>query len=1371
MVPVPRPIESILATAVELASEADRQAFVERACAGDAELKRRVEELIENHFRAGSFLESAAWQSPDQTPEAHSTGAEQQTGGTVADTGQTAGEASSESSVAGGLPDIPGYEVQSKLGEGGMGAVWKAWHRTLARVVALKTAKAGEDPERFLTEARAMARLEHPLIVPVYEVGESGGRPFFAMEYLEGGSLDRYLAGDPLPPREAAGLVRTLAQAVAAAHRQGVIHRDLKPANVLLAGTREKGKGTSQQKTAPTSSPLPLPFSLVPKITDFGLAKLTTGGPGQTQSGIILGTPSYMSPEQAAGQGKTVGPATDIYALGAILYECLTGRPPFKADSTVLTIALVLSEDPVSPRHLQPGVPKDLETICLKCLHKEPAKRYPSADALAEDLRRFGAGVPITARPVGLAERGWRWCRRNPAVASLLGVTALLLVAGTGISTAFGLAADAQRQRAEEIAGKERKEREEKDDALQALTVKEGQERTARQALEKAQKKLVEALAAETRQRKEVERVLHAKRLSQTLSLWEDGNIRSAREMLGEVLEIRLDEKQEPQDTWEYRCLNTMLQPHAQRTFRGHTDAVTSVCFSPDGKRLASGSSDRTVKVWDAETSRELFTLKGHAFAVTSVCFSPDGNRIASGGGESFKPGEVKLWDAATGKKQRDLRGHTGRVSSVAFSPDCRLLASTGDDFTVKLWDPATGEEVRTLARPDEEKHAAITGVAFSPNGRHVATVGAFETATVWETATGKELWHVEGSRANPFANGLQSMAFSPDGRRLVAASMDGSLKMWDARSGKQLPSLPVHQKEVDSVAFTPDGRHLASAGRLLTGRRLELKVWDAATGRELRTLLGHTEEIHGLAFSPEGRRLASASNDRTVKLWNALEDPGVRTLQGYNGEAMGLAFSPDGKRLASGNAAGIQRGEVKMWDPATGADLLTLKGHTNQVMGVAFSRDGKHLASSGGPLGGLGEVILWDATTGKQLHNLKGHTREVWKVAFSPDGKLLVSASNDQTMKLWDPETGKEIRTLKNVSVDKSVAAFVTCVAFGPDDKHLASGSSDATVRLWNLATGQELRTFRGHFSTVFGVAFSPDGKRLASASADRTVRIWETATGQELLTLRGHLEAVLGVAFSPDGRRLATGSMDQTTKLWDAATGQDLLTFKEYGLVPSVAFSPDGKRLASAVGGVMRVREAEGGQEVRIFKGHRDRILTVVFSPDGKRLVSMSEDQTVKLWDAATGENLLTVDKLPRAVNSMPSFGAESNCLVLQDRDARTLSWDLTTGKRVDRPAGKTVPGSPRSPDGRLVAVAEGKVIYIQRLQDKEPEQAGWRWWIDPAPWWHAGLALQAEANKEWFAAAFHLGRLLLDQPNDAELRRRRDTALKNHSTDPAP
>jgi WD40 repeat protein len=1229
-------------------------------------------------------------------------------------------------------------------------------------VVALKIVKEGENHERFLAEARAMARLEHPLIVPVYEVGESGGRPFFAMEYLEGGSLDRHLAGNPLPPRAAAGLTRTLAQAVAAAHRQGVIHRDLKPANVLLAGTGEKGAGTRVESAQP-SSLVPVLFSLVPKITDFGLAKLTTGGAGQTQSGIILGTPSYMSPEQAAGQGKAVGPAADVYALGAILYECLTGRPPFRADSTVLTIALVLSEEPVSPRRLQPGVPKDLETICLKCLHKEPAKRYPSADALAEDLRRFGAGVPITARPVGLAERGWRWCRRNPAVASLLGVTALLLVAGTGISTAFGLLANAQRERAEEIAENERKERKEKDVANRALTIKEGQERAARLELEKSQKKLMEALAGETRQRKEVERILHAKRLSQTLSLWENGNIRSAREMLGEVLEIRLDEKQEPQDTWEYRCLNTMLQPHAQRTFRGHTDAVTSVAFSPDGKRLASGSSDRTVKVWDAETSRELFTLQGHSLTVTSVCFSPDGKRIASACSEYPKPGEVKVWDAATGKELWNLRGHTAGVIGVAFSPDGRLLASAGNDITVKLWDPATGKEVRTLARANEERPVAFTGIAFSPNGRHLATVGAFETATVWETATGKVVWHVEGSRDNDFRNRLHSMAFSPDGRRLVAASVDGSLKFWDARSGKQLQSLPVHQKEVDSVVFSPDGRHFASAGRHVTGRG-ELKVWDAATGRELRMLLGHTGEIHGLAFSPEGRRLASASNDRTVKLWNALEDPGVRTLQGYKREAMCLAFSPDGKRLASGNAAGIQRGEVKMWDPATGAELLTLKGHTNQVMGVAFSPDGKYLASSGGPLGGPGEVILWDATTGKLLHNLKGHTREVMKVAFSPDGKFLASASNDQTMKLWDPETGKEIRTLKNVSVDKSVAAFVTCVAFGPDDKHLASGSSDATVRLWNPVTGQELRTFRGHFSTVFGVAFSPDGKRLASASADRTVRVWETATGQELLTLRGHLEVVISVAFSPDGRRLATGSLDQTTKLWDAATGQDLLTFKEYGLVPSVAFSPDGKRLATAVGGVMRVREAEAGQEVRILKGHRDRILTAVFSPDGKRLVSMSEDQTVKLWDAATGENLLTVDKLPLAGNSMPAFGADSNCLVLQDHDARTSSWDLTTGKRVDGPVGKTVPGSPRSPDGRLVAVAEGKVVYIQRQQDREPEQAGWRWWIDPAPWWHEGQALRAEADREWFAAAFHLGRVLIYLPNNAELRRRRDAALKN-------
>jgi hypothetical protein len=533
--------------------------------------------------------------------------------------------------------------VLGVLGRGGMGVVYKARQLQLDRVVALKMIRAGghagpEELARFRREAEAVARLQHPNIVQIHEVGEHDGLPFFSLEFCESGSLADKLDGTPQSPREAARLVETLARAVQAAHERHIVHRDLKPANVLLAAD-----GT-------------------PKVTDFGLAKKLDAGDNPTVSGAILGTPSYMAPEQAGGRSKEVGPAADVYALGAILYELLTGRPPFLAATMMDTLARVCADEPVPVRRLQPGVPRDLETVCLKCLEKDPTKRYASARDLAEDLRRFGAGEPVRARPVGVVGRGWRWGRRNPAVAGLLAAVAAALLGGTAAATLFAVRADANARR----ANTERDRADE--EALQA-----------RRNLYLAHMQLAERA-------------------------YDEVNMARVRDLL---------ERQQPERTggtdlrgfeWYYLW---RLSHSELLTLRGHTGWVQCVAFSPDGRRLASASGFE-VRVWDTATGAEVRALQGHTGEVLGVAFGPDGRRLASASWDQT----VRVWDTATGAEVHALKGHTGGVHGVPTAAAWPASPRTGRCGSgtrppARRSTPSRGTPTRSVAWPSAPTAAA----------------------------------------------------------------------------------------------------------------------------------------------------------------------------------------------------------------------------------------------------------------------------------------------------------------------------------------------------------------------------------------------------------------------------------------------------------------------------------------------------------------------------------------------------------------------------------------------------------------------------------------------------------------------------------------
>jgi WD40 repeat protein len=510
----------------------------------------------------------------------------------------------------------------------------------------------------------------------------------------------------------------------------------------------------------------------------------------------------------------------------------------------------------------------------------------------------------------------------------------------------------------------------------------------------------------------------------------------------------------------ELSLLNTVSNVAAPNTLGGHTNSVNAVSFSPDGKLLATGSVDNTVKLWDTTTGKEIQTLSGHTNSVNAVSFSPDGKRLATGSSDKT----VKLWDTTTGKEIKTLTGHKKWVTAVSFSPDGKLLATGSSDKTLKLWDTTTGKEIQTLAGHTN----LVTAVSFSPDGKLLATGSSDKTLKLWDTTTGKAIQTLSGH-----TNSVNAVSFSPNGKRLATGSYDNTVKLWDTTTGKEIKTLTGHKEWVTAVSFSPNGKRLATGSYDNT-----VKLWDTTTGKEIQTLTGHTNWVTAVSFSPDGKRLATGSRDNTVKLWDTTTGKAIQTLTRHSGWVFAVSFSPDGKLLATGS----EDNTVKLWDTTTGKEIQTLAGHTNWVTAVSFSPDGKLLAT-----GSRDETVkLWDTTTGKKIKTLTGHKEWVTAVSFSPDGKLLATGSDDNTVKLWDTTIGKEIKTLTGHT------NWVTAVSFSPDGKLLATGSSDKTVKLWDTTTGKEIKTLTGHTNLVTAVSFSPDGKLLATSSYDKTVKLW---------------------------------------------------------------------------------------------------------------------------------------------------------------------------------------------------------------------------------------------------------------------------------------
>jgi WD40 repeat protein/serine/threonine protein kinase len=1204
MLATPRNEESIFAQALEQPSAAERAAFLDAACGNDAMRRARIDKLLQRHEESDGFLAKPFFEATPTTDTP-------------------------------ALTDGPGtrigpYKLLQQLGEGGMGVVYMAeQEQPLRRRVALKIIKPGMDSAqvsaRFEVERQALALMDHQNIARVLDAGTTdSGRPYFVMELVHGVPITQYCDTNKLSPRQRLELFIPVCQAIQHAHQKGIIHRDLKPSNVMV--TLHDGQP-------------------VPKVIDFGVAKATeqrlTERTLFTLYGTIVGTLEYMAPEQAEMSGLGVDTRSDIYALGVLLYELLTGttplergrlreaaydemlrlireeeppRPSRRISTSGDRLATISAERNTEPAQLSRLVHGELDWIVMRCLEKDRTRRYEAASSLARDIQRYLADEPVEACPPSAGYKLHKFARKNKKLLTTAAAFAALLLLGVTASTWQAVRAT----QAEGVANA---------NAVQA----QEKEQEANEQRDEAQQQRDEARALAEKLR----RVTYTAHINLAQHAWETAAI----PRMLDLLERHRPKPGEPDlRNFEWHYLQRLCQGDQLLTMNRFDESINSVVFSPDGKRLASAGGpsggpggkiyDSELKVWDAQTGQELWVLKGGAGSVASVAFSPDGKRLASGitiwddTKKAWVTMGVKVCNAQSGEELFSYKGHAGDVISVAFSPDGKRVASAsggrrseGKPGEVKVWDAQTGQELLSL----QGGNGDVRGVAFSPDGKRLAQGfgGGLKdgkripgVVKVWDAQTGQELLSLEG--------GGDSLAFSPDGKLLASKSggervgstrVPEEVKVWVAQTGQEIPGLHEHSDGSLVFVFSPDGKRLAIAGQ--QSRMPRIKVCDTTTGREIFTLFGHTASVSSLAFSPDGKRLASGSGDRTVRLWDLQTGQEIRTLAGHGQSVRSVAFSPDGNRLAS-----AYNYMVKVWDVQKAPETLDLKG--DHI--AAISPDFRHVASASTD----NSVKVWDAHSGQEIVIFKGHTNTVQGLAFSPDGKRVASGEGagrgakpvPGLVKVWDAQTGQELLSLKGHKTG------VWSVAFSPDGKRLASDGG-GELKLWDAQTGQELFTLKSSGGPASNVAFSPDGKRLATGGSrpggGGSVTVWDAQTGQELFVRQD--DGGGSVAFSPDGRRLATASLDGTVRVWDAQTGQELVAIKDGHLdfIWCVAFSPDGRRLATASrDGTVKVWDAQTGEELLLLKGHTGSVDRVVFSADGHRLAGAFWNGTVKFWDA---------------------------------------------------------------------------------------------------------------------------------------------------------
>ncbi|HVM51376.1 MAG TPA: protein kinase [Candidatus Acidoferrum sp.] len=1162
-----RNAQSVFAEALRMRVPAERQAYLDRACGSDEALRQEVESLLNAHEQAGAFLQPT---------------------------------------VALALPNAPAekpgdrigrYKLLEQIGEGGFGVVWMAeQEEPVRRRVALKIIKLGMDTRevvaRFEAERQALAMMDHPGIASVFDGGATGtGRPYFVMELVKGVPITSYCDANKLSPHQRLELFIGVCQAVQHAHQKGVIHRDLKPTNILVTEKDDRP---------------------VPKVIDFGVAKATQARLTEktlfTQFRQWIGTPAYMSPEQAGLASLDVDTRSDVYSLGVVLYELLTGRTtfdtkklldkgyeavmqtireeePLKPSTRLITLAkeelgAVAASRDSEPARLSRLVRGDLDWIVMKALEKDRKRRYDSPGTLAQDIARHLNSEPVLATPPSVGYSFQKYVRRHRLGVSLGVVIALTVLAGAGMSLWQAMVARQQARLAES------RRREAEASRLAATESERQVERSAR----------------------ELSHQLASHYVDNGVQRLDEGNYCAALLWFTEAL--RLDEGDPAAEApHRLRIATVLKQCPSVLALLLHAKPVVSVEFSPDGQRLVTASLDGTARVWDANTGAPLTPSLQHTNYVACASFSPDGRRIVTA---SFDH-TARIWDAHTSAPLTPPMEHGSNVWSAAFSPDGRRVVTASEDKTARVWDVATGQAVTPPLRHEE----AVWPAAFSPDGRLVLTASQDKTARIWNAETGRP-----ATPALQHAGMVCWAAFSPNGLLVATASEDHTARVWDAHSGAPVTSPLQHGLGVVYVAFSPDSKRLVTAtGQCIAPLRSraddfpsEARVWEVASARLLTPAMRHEGTVFCAVFSPDGRRLATASADKTARVWDAQTGEPVSAPFPHAQGVFRAVFTPDSRRVATASFDGAAR----IWDvPDDKPTTLRLK--ESWLAGrYSFSPDGRLV--TGTFIGN--SAAVWDALTGSRNTPLI-HGTNVHRIALSGDNRLVATAGADNAARIWDAHGGAA--TIPPLVHE----AEVNWVDFSPDCQRVVTASADHTARVWDVHTGAESHRLQ-HAGDVRCAAFSPDGRRVVTASEDHTARVWDASTGYAVTPPLAHNDAVRLAVFSPDGRRVLTGCRDGKAQVWDAGTGAPItLPMKQAGEVfispgiKAMCFSPDGYRIVIADSdGTARVWNADTGELVAPALQHGDSIACGAFSHDGRLVVTGSWDKTARVWDAVTGQ-----------------------------------------------------------------------------------------------------------------------------------------------------
>ena len=1014
---------------------------------------------------------------------------------------ESLGDSSKDKSPS--LGSIGPFQLVRHIGDGGFGDVYLAEQLTpVRRRVAVKILKPERSTDlvvsRFEAERQALAMMDHPNISSIYDAGQTeDGRPYFAMEYVEGAPITSFCEEHRLTTNERLEVFVQICDAIQFAHQKGIIHRDLKPSN-LLVQSPESGSRYA-----------------VPKVIDFGIAKALdeplTEKTLYTEAFRMVGTPAYMSPEQTEMTSQDLDVRSDIYSLGVVLYELLTGTTPFTKEqletaSFTAVIRMLRESEPPKPstRLVErsqavpasgislPAVDRDLDWIVMKALEKDPDRRYVSAAAFADDIRRHLKSEPVNARPPSAAYRLQRFTKRNKA--AVVGATAsvLVLIAGTIVSV------------------------------LQAH-------------------RAIDAEAVAVQVATEYRDLHYIANMNLIMRDWEESNVGRVRRLLDET-------KDYPNRGFEWHYWHR--KTHLERLkFSDHVGAVTGVAIFPDGRRVASVGVDGMVRVWTTDNGEIEFEQSSDNIPLHCVAISDSGRLIVAGGAD----GRLYFWDAVDRQRVAVRKCASKTIRSVDFTPEGEFVVCAGDDTRVNIC------RVDPWRRRNFKEHTSrISFVDVAPDGSQVVTASWDQTC---------RLWRPDGELVSSFRvhgnDGIRAAVFSPDAAMVASASWDQTVKLWEPSTGDVVQTLEGHVGRVECVIFSNDGSLLASGGQDQT-----VRVWDVRSGNEVLIARGHEKQITAVLFINDDTELVTTSEDGTVRIWNleAIEkesDLGEHA----NSWVSSLAISRDNRFCVTGSGDHT----LKIWDLSNRTEKAALNdGHRGGVWSVACSPDGRHIMSSAADA----QLISWDLHTGAMIdafevgssndhfriayapggslvalaavngrmaeirrvedgalvRQLVGHGERLMDLGISPDGTRLATASYDKSVRVWEMATGRELMKLQ-AHQDR-----VNSVEFSPDGRFLVSGSADQAAIVYDAVTGDVLLTLLGHTGEVFSSEFSPDSKRVVTGSFDTTVKLWELEYGREVLTLKGHTANVWAARFSPNGRSILTGGWDGKVMIWEA-------------------------------------------------------------------------------------------------------------------------------------------------------------------------------------------------------------------------------------------